>query len=211
MTDHSTYEHPLMGRYASEKMKGLFSDDMRFGTWILIWIEIARAEMELGISAIIPDQIKDMEDHIDNIDYELANKEEKKRRHDVMAHVYVYGEAAKSAAGIIHLGCTSCEITDNAELIVMRQGLEDISKKIARVIWRLVDFAQKYKMLPTLGYTHYQPAQPTTVGKRACIWINDLLIDLKNVERCMREMRFRGIQGTVGTQASFLELFHGDH
>jgi adenylosuccinate lyase len=213
MANHDTYEHPLAGRYASKEMKHLFSDDVKFTTWRRLWIEIARAEMELDINIITLSQIKDMEDNISHIDYEMAAREEKKRRHDVMAHVYTFGEAAKSAAGIIHLGCTSCDITDNAELITMRSGLNIIAEKIARVINNLMAFAyrQKNNSLPCLGYTHYQPAQPTTPGKRACIWINDLLIDLKNIERCLTEMRFRGIQGTVGTQASFLELFHGDH
>jgi adenylosuccinate lyase len=204
------YDSPLASRYASKEMSALFSDDRKFQTWRRLWIELARAERRLGL-AITDAQIAEMEANVERIDYEMARKEEKKRRHDVMAHVHTFGVAAPSAAPIIHLGATSCYVTDNTDLIVMRDGLRLLSRKLARVIDRLGAFAERHKGMPALGFTHFQAAQLTTVGKRACLWLQDLLIDLGRIEREARALRFRGVKGTTGTQASFLALFHGDH
>jgi adenylosuccinate lyase len=204
------YESPLAGRYASPEMSALFSDDRKFQTWRRLWIELARAEQRLGL-AIADGQIAEMEAHVTDIDYALAKREEKKRRHDVMAHVHTFAQVAPSAAAIIHLGATSCYVTDNTDLIVMRDGLALLAGKLARVIDRLAAFARKHRDLPTLGFTHFQAAQLTTVGKRACLWLQDLLIDLRALERARADLRFRGVKGTTGTQASFLTLFGGDH
>ncbi|MBA2479473.1 MAG: adenylosuccinate lyase [Planctomycetes bacterium] len=204
------YESPLASRYASKEMSALLSDDRKFQTWRKLWIELARAEQGLGLQ-ITAEQIRDMEAHVTDIDYEMAKREEKKRRHDVMAHVHTFGHAAPSAAAIIHLGATSCYVTDNTDLIVMREGLGMLADKLARVIDRLAGFAKTHRALPTLGFTHFQAAQLTTVGKRACLWLQDLLIDLRSLERARADLRFRGVKGTTGTQASFLSLFGGDH
>lgn len=174
-----------------------------------MWVSVAKAQKQLGLN-ITQEQIDEMEKNITNIDYEMAAKEEKKRRHDVMAHVHTFGACCPKAAPIIHLGCTSCDIGDNTDLIVIRDGLDLLIVKLARVIDRLKNFADKHKGLPTLGFTHFQPAQLTTVGKRSCMWIQDLLMDLKNLETAKANLRFRGIKGTTGTQASFLSLFDGD-
>jgi len=206
----SRYDSPLASRYASKEMAELFSDDRKFTTWRTLWIELARAEHQLGLG-VSAAQISDLETHIAPIDYEMARREEKKRRHDVMAHVHTYGASATLAAPIIHLGATSCYVTDNADLIIMREGLRQLCTKLARVIDRMARFAHNQRALPTLGFTHFQAAQLTTVGKRASLWIQDLLIDLARLEQLAREMRFRGVKGTTGTQASFLALFHGDH
>ncbi|MBA3709676.1 MAG: adenylosuccinate lyase [Planctomycetes bacterium] len=204
------YESPLASRYASPEMSALFSDDRKFQTWRRLWIELARAERKLGL-AIGEDQIHEMEAHVTDIDYAMAKREEKKRRHDVMAHVHTFAAVAPSAAPIIHLGATSCYVTDNTDLIVMREGLTLLAVKLARVIDRLSAFAGKHRALPTLGFTHFQAAQLTTVGKRACLWLQDLLIDLRSLQRACGDLRFRGVKGTTGTQASFLALFDGDH
>jgi adenylosuccinate lyase len=204
------YDSPLCSRYASKEMQKLFSDDTKFTTWRKLWLALATAEKELGL-AITQQQLQDMAAHLTDIDYALAAAEEKKRRHDVMAHVHTFGVACPSAAPIIHLGATSCYVTDNADLIIMRDGLDMLTVKLARVIDRLASFAKKYRALPTLGFTHFQAAQLTTVGKRACLWLQDLLMDLRALERARMDLRFRGVKGTTGTQASFLTLFHGDH
>lgn len=206
---HHKYESPLSSRYASEYMLKLFSADMRIQTWRKLWVSLARAEMDLGLP-ISKEQIADLESHITDIDYECAVTREKEVRHDVMAHVYAYGKAAPSAAGIIHLGATSCYVTDNADIILYRDGLKYIRQELLKVIVNLSEFADQYKAMPTLGYTHYQPAQLVTVGKRATLWIQDFLTDLEELDFVIGSMKFLGCRGTTGTEASFLELFGGD-
>lgn len=203
------YESPLSSRYASEYMLHLFSADMRIQTWRKLWVSLANAEMELGLP-ISQEQIADLEAHITDIDYECAANREKEVRHDVMAHVYTYGKAAPSAAGIIHLGATSCYVTDNADIILYRDGLKYLRQELLKVIANLAEFADQYKSMPTLGYTHYQPAQLVTVGKRATLWIQDFLSDLEELNFVIGSMKFLGCRGTTGTEASFLELFCGD-
>ncbi len=203
------YESPLSSRYASEYMLKLFSADTRYQTWRKLWVALAKAERSLGLP-ITESQIAELEAHIYDIDYECVNKREKEVRHDVMAHVYAYGQAAPSAAGIIHLGATSCYVTDNADLVIYRDALRYLRTELLGVLANLSDFAMKYKALPTLGYTHYQPAQPVTVGKRATLWIQDFLSDLKEIDFAMENIRFLGCRGTTGTEASFVELFEGD-
>lgn len=204
------YQSPLTSRYASAEMAWNFSDDRKFQTWRRLWVALAKAQQRLGLP-IGDDQIAELEAAVTDIDYDLAAAEERKRRHDVMAHVHTYAVACPTAAPIIHLGATSCYVADNAELIMLRDGLALLRPKLARVIDRLARFAATHRALPTLGFTHFQPAQLTTVGKRACLWLQDLLIDLENLERLQRGLRFRGVKGTTGTQASFLTLFDGDH
>ena len=203
------YESPFSSRYASDFMLELFSADTRYRTWRKLWISLAKAESKLGLP-ITEEQIIDLEEHKDDIDYELVKAREKEVRHDVMAHVYAYGKEAPSAAGIIHLGATSCYVTDNADLVIFRDALEYIRKELLEVISNLVDFALQYKAVPTLGYTHYQPAQPVTVGKRATLWIQDLVSDLGEVDFALSNIRFLGSRGTTGTEASFMDLFEGD-
>ncbi|MCJ1396490.1 adenylosuccinase ade13 [Xylographa bjoerkii] len=194
-------------------MKHLFSPRNRFSTWRKLWLWLAEAEMELGLDGISEEAIVQMREHVEIRDDEfaVAAEEEKRRRHDVMAHVHTFGLTAPKAAGIIHLGATSCYVTDNADLIFLRDGLDILLPKLATVIQKLADFALDNKDLPCLGYTHGQPAQLVTVGKRTCLWIQDLLMDLRNIERAHDDLRFRGVKGTTGTQASFLALFAGDH
>ncbi|NWH25280.1 adenylosuccinate lyase [Grus americana] len=209
--DHlARYRSPLVSRYASAEMAFNFSERKKFGTWRRLWLYLAQAEKSLGL-AITDEQIKEMETNLDNIDFKMAVEEEKKLRHDVMAHVHTFAHCCPKAAAIIHLGATSCYVGDNTDLIVLRDGFDLLLPKLARVISRLADFAEKYADLPTLGFTHYQPAQLTTVGKRCCLWIQDLCMDLQNLERARDDLRFRGVKGTTGTQASFLQLFEGDH
>lgn len=208
--NHDRYESPLVTRYASAEISYCFSDSKKFQTWRQLWIMLAKAEQQLGLE-ISDQQITEMEAHIEDIDYELAAVEEKKRRHDVMAHVHTFGVCCPSAAPIIHLGATSCYVGDNTDLIVIRDGLKILLPKLAKVIDRMRAFADEYKNQPTLGFTHFQPAQLTTVGKRACLWLQELLMDLRNIERACGDLRFRGVKGTTGTQASFLTLFDGDH
>ena len=203
------YESPFSSRYASDYMLELFSADTRYRTWRKLWISLAKAESRLGLP-ITEEQIKDLEAHKDDIDYELVKAREKEVRHDVMAHVYAYGKAAPSAAGIIHLGATSCYVTDNADLIIYRDALKYIRKELLEVISNLADFSLQYKAVPTLGYTHYQPAQPVTVGKRATLWIQDLVSDLGEVDFALSNIRFLGSRGTTGTEASFMDLYEGD-
>lgn len=203
------YESPLSLRYASEYMLHLFSADMRIQTWRKLWVSLAKAEMELGLP-ITQEQVDELEAHITDIDFECAAAREKEVRHDVMAHVYAYGKAAPSAAGIIHLGATSCYVTDNADIILYRDGLKYIRQQLRKVIANLADFAEKNKSMPTLGYTHYQPAQLVSVGKRATLWMQDFLSDLEEVDFVIGSMKFLGCRGTTGTEASFVELFGGD-
>ncbi|MBL7575350.1 adenylosuccinate lyase [Peptoniphilus asaccharolyticus DSM 20463] len=208
--NREVYNSPLNTRYASKEMSYIFSDIEKFKTFRTLWTELAKAERELGLNITL-DQIKELEENIDNIDFDKAAEYEKELRHDVMAHVKTYGEVAKSAAGIIHLGATSCYVTDNTDIIVMKNALKLIANKLAVLIKNLSEFADKYKSLPTLGYTHYQPAQLVTVGKRATLWIQDFLMDLEEIEYRINHLRLRGVKGTTGTQASFLELFDGEH
>jgi adenylosuccinate lyase len=204
------YTSPLVERNASREMSELFGADKKFGTWRRLWLELARAQKKLGLD-IKQTQISQMAKHLDDIDYAKAARYEKKFRHDVMAHVYTFGEAAPKAAGVIHLGATSCYVGDNADLIIMREGLEIIAWKAASVIDLLGSFAKKYKSMPTLGFTHYQPAQLTTVGKRAALWCYEFAMDLAEIEHRIETLPFRGVKGTTGTQASFLALFKGNH
>ena len=203
------YESPFSARYASEEMKKLFSADTRYQTWRRLWLALAKAEKELGLP-ITEEQIGELSGHIADIDYDCVRKREKEVRHDVMAHVYAYGKAAPGAAGIIHLGATSCYVTDNADLIIYRDALRLIRAELSAVIANLCDFAEKYKSTPTLGYTHYQPAQLVTVGKRATLWVQDLVSDLNELDFALSNIRFLGCRGTTGTEASFMELFNGD-
>ncbi|TFY65324.1 hypothetical protein EVJ58_g2051 [Rhodofomes roseus] len=212
MESFDTYQTPLSSRYASKEMAHLFSAENRFHTWRKLWLNLAVAEKQLGLS--IPDEaIEQMKAnlHLDAEQFDIAAKEEKKRRHDVMAHVHTFGQVAPAAAGIIHLGATSCYVTDNADLIFIREALTMLFKKLAVVIDRFSVFAAQYRDLPTLGFTHFQPAQLTTVGKRTTLWLQELLWDLRNIKRARDDLGFRGVKGTTGTQASFLTLFDGDH
>ena len=203
------YESPLSSRYASDYMLRLFSMDTRIQTWRKLWVSLAKAEMELGLP-VTASQVADLEAHINDIDYACAAAREKEVRHDVMAHVYAYGKAAPSAAGIIHLGATSCYVTDNADIVLYRDGLKYLRGELLKVVANLSEFADKYKAMPTLGYTHYQPAQLVTVGKRATLWMQDLMTDLEELDFVLGSMKFLGCRGTTGTEASFLELFGGD-
>lgn len=204
------YESPLNSRYASSQMQELFSPDRKFRTWRKLWIALAEAEMELGLP-ITQAQIDELKQNQDNINYDVAAREEALVRHDVMAHVHAYGEQCPQARGIIHLGATSCYVGDNTDLILMSEGLELIRKQLVAVIARLADFADKYKDLPTLGFTHFQPAQLVTVGKRATLWMQELLLDLEDLDHVRNGLKLLGSKGTTGTQASFLSLFDNDH
>uniref|UniRef100_A0A224YQT4 Adenylosuccinate lyase n=1 Tax=Rhipicephalus zambeziensis TaxID=60191 RepID=A0A224YQT4_9ACAR len=210
MNTHTKYETPLSSRYASPEMSFLWSDQKKFSTWRKLWIYLATAEKSLGLP-ITDEQIKEMQDHVDQIDFVAAADEERLTRHDVMAHVHVFAKQCPKAAPIIHLGATSCYVGDNTDLILLKEAFGILMPKLARCIQRLSKFATEYCMLPTLGFTHFQPAQLTTVGKRACLWLQDLLMDLRNLKRAQDDLRFRGVKGTTGTQASFLQLFEGDH
>ena len=207
MTDR--YESPLSSRYASEYMLHLFSQDVRYQTWRKLWVSLAKAEHKLGLN-ITEEQIRELEAHITDIDYAVAAQREKLVRHDVMAHVYAYGQVAPSAAGIIHLGATSCYVTDNADIVIYRDGLKYLRAELLKVLANLREFAHAYKDMPTLGYTHYQPAQLVTVGKRATLWMQDLLSDVEELDFVIENMRFLGCRGTTGTEASFMDLFDGD-
>lgn len=204
-----TYENPLITRYASKEMSRVFSDDNRFTTWRKLWIALAEGEKELGLD-ITDEQIAQMKAHVSDINYDVAAAREKEVRHDVMAHVYAFGQQAPAAKPIIHLGATSCYVTDNAEVILMREALELIKGKLLQVMKKLSAFALKYKGMPTLGFTHLQPAQLTTVGKRACLWLQDLLMDYEDLTAMISGLKLRGVKGTTGTQASFMTLFDGD-
>ena len=206
---HDTYQSPLASRYASPYMLHLFSPDSRFQTWRRLWTALARAQHALGLP-ITEQQVAELEAHITDIDYDVAAQREREVRHDVMAHVYTYGKAAPSAAGIIHLGATSCYVTDNADLILYRDGLGYLRTQLLAVLANLADFARRYAATPTLGYTHYQPAQPVTVGKRATLWMQDFLSDIEELDTLLNGLKFLGCRGTTGTEASFMDLFDGD-
>lgn len=203
------YESPLNSRYASKEMKYIFSPDKKFKTWRRLWVALAEAEMELGLQ-ITPGQVQELKEHMDDINYETAEEREKIVRHDVMAHVYAYGQQCQSAKGIIHLGATSCYVGDNTDIIIMYEGLRLIRSKVVKVISLLRDFAMQYKDMPTLGFTHFQAAQLTTVGKRASLWLWELVMDLENIDFQLSRAALLGSKGTTGTQASFMELFDGD-
>lgn len=206
----TTYESPLASRYASREMLYLFSPDKKFMTWHKLWVALARGEMELGLP-ITKEQVAELEAHMNEVDYEAAERWEKKLRHDVMAHIHAYGEQCPKAMPIIHLGATSCYVGDNTDIILMREGLYLLRDKLVKVLSYLGGFADKYKTLPALGFTHFQPAQLVTVGKRATLWMNDLIMDLEEIEHRIEHLALLGSKGTTGTQASFLELFDGDH
>ena len=203
------YESPLNSRYASKEMKYLFSPDYKFKTWRRLWIALAESEKELGLN-ITDEQIAELKAHADDINYDVAEAREKEVRHDVMSHVYAYGVQCPKAAGIIHLGATSCYVGDNTDVITMTEGLKLLRKKLVNLIAKLSSFADKYKSMPCLAFTHFQPAQPTTVGKRATLWAQDVLMDLTALEFQLSQMKLLGSKGTTGTQASFVDLFDGD-
>lgn len=207
---NDTYVTPLGSRYASKEMLYIFSPDKKFKTWRKLWIALAEAEKELGLD-ITDEQIAELKAYADDINYEVAIAQEKKVRHDVMSHVHAYGEQAKSAKPIIHLGATSCYVGDNTDVILMNEALQLVKEKLINVIDKLSSFADEYKDMPTLGFTHYQPAQLTTVGKRACLWLEDLLMDLEDIEHQLGKRLLRGVKGTTGTQATYLALFENDH
>lgn len=207
---HNTYETPLNSRYASAEMQYIFSPDKKFKTWRKLWIALAEAEKELGLP-ISEEQIEELRKYKDDINFDVAREREKLVRHDVMSHVYAYGVQCPKAKPIIHLGATSCYVGDNTDIILMHEALILVRKRLVSVIAALADFAEKYKDLPTMGFTHFQPAQLTTVGKRACLWIQDLMMDLDEIDDVLRAIKPLGSKGTTGTQASFLELFRGDN
>ncbi len=207
---NTSYESPFSARYASRDMQYLFSAEKKFRTWRRLWIALAEAEHELGLP-VSPEQIAELRAHADDINFEVAEQRERLVRHDVMAHVFAYGEQCPGARPIIHLGATSCYVGDNTDLIIMREALTLVRGKLLTVVRQLAAFAEHYKGLPTLAFTHFQPAQPTTVGKRACLWLQDLLLDLEDLDFIINGLRLLGSKGTTGTQASFLELFAGDH
>ena len=206
----NTYKSPLTSRYASREMQELFSEDTKFKTWRKLWIALAETEKELGLN-ITDEQIAELKAHQDDINYDVAVAREKEVRHDVMSHVYAYGVQCPKAKGIIHLGATSCYVGDNTDIIIMTQAMKIVRKKLVNVIAHLADFTMKYKDMPTLGFTHFQPAQLTTVGKRATLWLQDLVMDLEDLEHQIKKAKLLGSKGTTGTQASFLELFDSDH
>src|SRR5687768_9298943 len=208
---HDTYESPLATRNASPEMLRLFSPRHKFGLWRRLWLELARCEKDLGLTRISDEALRQMQAKLDDIDFDTAAAWEKRLRHDVMAHVHTFEEAAPAAKGIIHLGATSQYVVDNADLIIMRDAMKLLAARLANAIDALATFADQWKDLPTLGYTHYQPAQLTTVGKRATLWAQDLVLDLEEFEHRVESLDFRGVKGTTGTQASFLSLFDGDH
>lgn len=210
-----TYQSPLSERYASSQMQYIFSPDMKFRTWRRLWIALAETEMELGLQengkpVITQEQIEELKAHAEDINYDVAKAREKEVRHDVMSHVYAYGQQCPKAAGIIHLGATSCYVRDNTDIIIMTEGLKLIRRKLLNVMNKPADFAEEYKEQPTLTFTHFQPAQPTTVGKRACLWLQEFCLDLEDLEYVLGNMKLLGSKGTTGTQASFLELFEGN-
>lgn len=210
MDKYSTYESPFCTRYASEEMQYVFSARKKFSTFRRLWVALARAEMKLGLENITEEQVVELEAHVDDIDFAVAEARERECRHDVMSHVYAYGQVCPKAKGIIHLGATSCYVGDNTDVIVMRDAMKIVRRKLLNVIANLADFAERYKSLPCLAYTHLQPAQLTTVGKRATLWTHELLMDFEELEYRLSKLKLLGQKGTTGTQASFVELFHGD-
>ena len=209
MERKTSYESPFNSRYASKEMQFIFSPDHKFGTWRRLWVALAESEMEMGLP-ITQHQVDQLKAHLDDIDYEAVRRHEERVRHDVMAHVHAYGDLCPDARGIIHLGATSCYVTDNTDVLILRDGLKLVRQKLLEVMRRLKDFALEYKDMPTLGYTHLQPAQLVTVGKRACLWIQDLLMDLEDLDHIASRLKLLGNKGTTGTQASFLSLFDND-
>lgn len=203
------YQSPLSERYASKEMQYIFSPDMKFRTWRKLWIALAETERELGLD-ITEEQIEELKANADNINYDVAKEREKLVRHDVMSHVYAYGQQCPKAKGIIHLGATSCYVGDNTDIIIMAEALKLVKKKLVNVIAELAKFAEEYKALPTLAFTHFQPAQPTTVGKRATLWLQEFMLDLEDLDYVLKSLKLLGSKGTTGTQASFLELFDGN-
>ena len=210
MSNHSAYQSPFSARYSSREMQHLFSEEHKFRTWRRLWIALAEAEHELGLP-VTEEQIAELKAHADDINFEVAEAREREVRHDVMSHVYAYGVQCPLAKGIIHLGATSCYVGDNTDLILMREALQLLRGKLVTVVGNLAAFAEKHAALPTLAFTHFQPAQPTTVGKRATLWLQDLLMDIDDLDYVLGSLRLLGSKGTTGTQASFLELFNGDH
>lgn len=210
MSNYDVFESPFSTRYASPEMQHIFSATNKFRTWRKLWIVLAEAEKELGLD-ITQEQIDEMKQHQDDINFQVAEEQERKVRHDVMSHVYAYGVQCPNAKPIIHLGATSCYVGDNTDIIIMRQAMELLRGKVLSVLAKLADFAEKYADMPTLAFTHFQPAQPTTVGKRACLWMNELLLDIEDIDHFLSTLKLLGSKGTTGTQASFLELFNGDH
>ena len=206
---HDTYETPLNSRYASREMQNIFSPDRKFTTWRKLWVALAESEMEMGLP-VTQKQVDELKAHVEDIDYEAARRHEERTRHDVMAHVLAYGDVCPNARGVIHLGATSCYVTDNADILMLRDALTLVREKVLEVIRRLRAFALEYKDLPTLGYTHLQPAQLTTVGKRATLWMQDLLMDLEEVNFALSSLKLLGNRGATGTQESFMKLFDGD-
>ena len=204
------YQSPLSERYASKEMQYIFSPDMKFSTWRRLWIALAEVEHELGLEQVTQEMIDELKQHVNDINYDVAKAREKEVRHDVMSHVYAYGVQCPKAKGIIHLGATSCYVGDNTDIIVMTEALKLVKKKLVNVIAELAEFAQTYKALPTLAFTHFQPAQPTTVGKRASLWLQEFCMDLEDLDYVLDNMKLLGSKVTTGTQASFLELFDGD-
>lgn len=210
MSSYNVYESPFSARYASPEMQCIFSAEKKFRTWRRLWIALAEAEHELGL-AVSQEQIDELKAHALDINFDVAEARERVVRHDVMSHVFAYGEQCPLAKPVIHLGATSCYVGDNTDIILMREAMELLRSKVLTVIAELAAFADKYKDMPTLAFTHFQPAQPTTVGKRACLWINDLLLDIEDIDHFLGNLQLLGSKGTTGTQASFLELFDGDH
>ena len=208
--NHDVYDNPLIGRYASTEMSQLWSPQTKHSTWRRLWVALAESERELGLN-ITQSQVDELRQHVDQIDFVAAAHHEKLLRHDVMAHVHAFGDVCPSAKPIIHLGATSCYVTDNTDLILMRRGLELLRSKLVATIDRLARFAAEYRDLPCLGFTHLQPAQPVTVGKRATLWCYDLVLDLEELQHRIAQLKLRGVKGTTGTQATFLSLFDGDH
>lgn len=211
MVNRTIYQEPLVSRYTSPAMQKLFSEEFKFSTWRRCWVALAEAQNELGLKHVTSEMVNELKAHIEDIDYETASKKEKEIRHDVMAHVYTYGLKCPNAEAIIHLGATSQFVVCNTDLIVQREATKIIKKALVSTIYNLAEFCKTHSHLPTLGYTHYQPAQPTTVGKRNTLYIQDLLMDLEYIEHLEKQVKARGAKGTVGTQATFLELFEGDH
>ncbi|HEV3146306.1 MAG TPA: adenylosuccinate lyase [Gemmataceae bacterium] len=218
MPDTLLYDNPLITRYASVQMAKLWGAQRKFSTWRRLWLALAEAQHELGMTAadgvsprIKPEQLAELRSHLDDINFERADYHERRFKHDVMAHIHTLGEVCPGSRDIIHLGATSCYVTDNADLLLMREGLQVLARRLGGIIYLLSRFAREWKDEPTLGFTHFQPAQLTTVGKRACLWIHDFMLDLHEVEHRLATLKFRGAKGTTGTQASFLDLFHGDH
>jgi len=207
---HDQYENPLITRYSSKEMSRLWSAEKKFGTWRRLWVALAEAQDELGLP-VTDEQVSELKAHVDDIDFEAAAKYESDLRHDVMAHIHAYRDVCPSAGPIIHLGATSCYVTDNTDILVLRDALGMVCQRVAAVIDRLAEFAAEYRDAACLGFTHLQPAQPTTVGKRACLWAYDLVLDLRELEHRLSELKARSTKGTTGTQASFLKLFDGDH